>query len=99
MGSTNAGDMADADNAADAYFERLILQCTCEQSCCFDGSLAISSSFFAMNEFDRQLQNDEFRINWLALEEVPSAKHGNQKAYLMKYICDKYFPLDAKFCQ
>eukprot|EP00171_Calliarthron_tuberculosum_P007250 IDg7250t1 len=51
--STHARDVADADNAADAYFERIMLQCTREQSCRFDGALAASRSCFAMNESDR----------------------------------------------
>ncbi len=45
------------------------------------------------------VSNEHFRLTWPSLESVPSAKEGNRKAYLLKYVCNQYFGQDTAFCR
>ncbi len=42
-------------------------------------------------------KSSNFKSRWPLLETVKSAKEGNRKRYLEKYICEKYYPSDESF--
>lgn len=48
-------------------------------------------------EIENKIENDSELVTWASLSDTNSAKEGNRKAYLTKFIAEKYFPNDETF--